>query len=225
MVPRAAQAQPDPAPAAALVREGSFRPLTVAMGASVGLQPDSRQCGLAGSVGSNSPAAACVMFAGGVDLSLLYRGRLGGTVGLFSVSGQAIQGTVAAPDRVSIPFLFDVRPLGFLVPRGDTSYKGRLLTGLGLALGPSVEVIRISSDSTVNPGLVVRLQAELPLHAQPRNGVSLRFAAHTVVSPAVALYSGGVRTTPFECVPATCAGVPLGLDAVFQAYFGLVYYP
>lgn len=238
LAPEAAPPPPEaPAGEAPAPADDPFNPpLSVGLGISLGSQLDSRDCSTAGRSATFAGSGTCMLFAGGVDLSLLYRARIGASLGLYSVSGVAAlinetdaAQTPAIPDRVSIPLLLDVRPLAFLQRAQRPSYTARVLRGVGLAAGPSVELVRTSSDQATSVGGQLRLQVEVPLHGGPRHGVSLRAAAHLLIAPRVSLNGGVVRSVNFE--PCTGAGCPTlsdhfhGYGPVFQSYLGLVYYP
>lgn len=227
----AAPPAPEPAPA-----DPFAAPLWVALGVSLGSQVDSRDCSTAGRSSNFVGTGTCLLFAAGVDLSLLYRGRIGGSLGLYSVSGVAAainetdaSKTPAIPDRISVPMLLEVRPLAYLRRAQTPSYTARALRGVGLALGPSVELVRTSSDQATSLGGQLRLQVEIPLHGGAHHGVSLRAAAHLLIAPKVSLNGGVVRSVNFE--PCQNPGCPTLADAfhgygpVFQSYLGLVYYP
>lgn len=224
----AAAAPPRPA-------EEEPRPLTVALGVGAGMQYDSRACFLAGQAGGEGvepDTAPCVLFAGGGDLALLWRQRIGGMIGVYSVSGQAVRTgkEPAIPDRISLPLALEVRPLAFLPSSG---YVGRVLAGVGLRAGPSIEILRTASDQTATAGLYLALLGEVPLSRVAQHGVSLRLGLHLITAPRVSLNDGLVRSSPFDacapqspepgCVPA---GERLhGVGVVAQTYLGLVYYP
>src|SRR5437773_590027 len=90
------------APAAARADdEGGVRPLTVALSVSAGMQYDGRACALAGHDSNEPDTPVCLLLAGGTDIALLWRGRLGGAIGLFSSSGVAVTTgkEPAIPDR------------------------------------------------------------------------------------------------------------------------------
>ncbi len=201
--------------------------LVLGIGVSAGMQYDDRDCKVGGGSSDFPGTSTCLLFAGGVDVSLLWRGRIGGMLGLYSSSGQAAiaqavggQTPPGFPDRISVPLALDVRPLGYLVSPGDRSWRGRLLGGLGLRLGPSLELVRTAGDSAAGAGLFFAAQAELPLHGAPRHGVSLRFTTNVIYAPQQELNNGMVRTSGSTDCATGC-----GYEPVVQTYLGLVYYP
>lgn len=232
-------------PGAARAELGSLGDVTVGIGLQAGVQPDSRSCKVGEA--SRSLGGYCMLFAGGLDVSVLYRGAIGGSIGLFSVAGQAAIAENDAPgfpDRISIPLLLDLRPLGFLVQRGDRSYRARALHGLRFGIGPSLEIIRISRESVFDWGerigeparSVLGMQAtfdgEVPLTGRAENSVSLRLSVRVLYAPKVALDGdmtpGVIRSANFDL--ATVEGPPrndqwLGLAPSAQVLLGLVYYP
>src|SRR5262249_2695874 len=101
-------------PGAARAELGSLGALTIGLSVSSGIQIDRRSCDTAGSSRTVPGSGACVLWAGGLDAAFLYRGHIGGSLGLWSVSGQSAQlaqgqGGPAFPDRISIPLLLELR--------------------------------------------------------------------------------------------------------------------
>jgi hypothetical protein len=225
---------PGAPPAAAMPGDEAPRPLTVALGVGAGMQYDSRACFLAadGGDGTEPTTSPCVLFAGGGDLALLWRQRIGGMIGIYSVSGQAVRTgkEPAIPDRISLPLALEVRPLSFLPASG---YAARALAGVTLRAGPSIEILRTASDQTATAGLYLGVLGEVPLSRAARHGVSLRLGLHLITAPRVSLNDGLVRSSPFDacapqnpepgCVPASER--LHGVGVVAQTYLGLVYYP
>lgn len=231
---------------------GSLGDLTVGIAASAGFQPDGRGCSVGKQDRTFPGTNTCILFAGGVDASFLWRGRIGASLGVWSVAGQAAVAEkptddapepAAFPDRVSVPLMLDVRPLAFLVAPEDRSYRARALHGVRLALGPSFELVRTSLDSSLDwgarigsparavLGLHASFDGEIPLHAAAdvRSGLSLRLSVRLLYVPIVTLAvpSGGlVSSQPIE-LPSGETGVAdrfHGLGVRAQLFLGLVYY-
>lgn len=209
--------------------ESEIRPLTVVLSANIGIQYDGRPCTLAGREGTTPDVSTCLLLAGGADLSLLWRGRLGGSIGLFSSAGQAVKtGTEPAiPDRISLPLTIEMRPLSFLRGAEDPTLRGRLLSGLALRIGPSVEILRTASDSAAAAALFLGLGGEVPLTSARRGAVSLRLQLNLIVSPVVVLNDGSVRSAAGSCAPTPECNQQRyqGYASLAQTYVGLVYYP
>jgi hypothetical protein len=225
---------------------GSTGAVTVAIGVGGGFQLDRRACDTAGS-SRTTPTGQCVLWAGGLDLSLLWRGHLGASLGLWSVSGQAAvipsapdgpSPAAAFPDRVSLPLLFDLRPLSFFVAPGSSSYLDRVLYGLRLGLGPSIEIVRTASDSSLDwgrrigeplrslVGMHASLDGELPLQSGP-SGLSLRLSARLLYVPLVVLNDAAVQSAPVSTTDVTPAQLPksfVGYASHAQLFLSLVYY-
>ncbi|MCS6914816.1 MAG: hypothetical protein RMK29_10385 [Myxococcales bacterium] len=208
------------------------RLLTLAVAASAGVQYDARPCTLAGREGLSPDVPVCLLFAGGADAALLWRGRIGGALGLYSSAGQAVKTgqQPAIPDRISLPVLLEVRPLSYLPAAEEETLRGRFLSGLALRAGPSVEIVRTSSDAAAGPGFHMALVGEVPLSASRQHAVSLRLALHLLIVPLLSLNDDAVRSAPVAgCAPSPecmlAADRIHGYGAVAQTYLGLVYYP
>lgn len=230
------------ASSAARAELGSLGPVTIGVAVAAGLQPDKRSCETAGSSRSFPTTGACIQWAGGVEGSILWRGHVGLAMGVFSVAGQAAQApqgqTAAAfPDRVSVPFLLDFRPLSFLLGGRPASYLSRVMYGLRIGLGPSVEIVRTSSDSSIMWGQRLgqpakallggqfSLDAEVPL-SRSVSGLSLRLSTRILYAPIVVLNDGAVQSSPVANMQT-----PIELSSMFQGYashvqlfLGLIYY-
>jgi len=220
---------------------GSLGRLTVGMALSAGFQPDARRCQVAGD-SRNTPGSGCALLVGGIDASFLWRGRLGASILLSSTAGQAsvpqateagMEAPPAFPDRVSVALALDVRPLGFLVRKDDHSYQARLLHGLRLGIGPSLEVVRTALDSSIDAGVRTRsvaasliglhtlLDGEVPLLANMASALSLRVSLRLLYVPQVVLNEGSVQSAPFV---ADSSYEPQGYGLRTQLLFGLAYY-
>lgn len=222
---------------------GSLGALTVELSASAGFQTDSRGCNTAGTNRSVPGTGTCILWGGGVDVSLLWRGHLGAAVGLWSVAGQAAvipEGSSGAafPDRVSVPLLLDFRPFSFVLPASQTGYLSRFLYGLRLGIGPSLEIVRTSSDSSVAAGERTGSPAasliganlfvggEVPLTSGP-SGLALRFSTRFLYAPIVVLNEGLVQSAPIvstDSTPTTLTSTFQGYATHVQVYLGLAYY-
>ena len=152
----------------------------------------------------------------GAGAELLWKARIGGFAELLSSGGTGlIAPTVMGvmepgfADRISIPFGLAARPLAaWFADRSD--YGARLLTGIGVQLGVTVEHLRTSDDSTTTAGLHAALAVDVPIWGGPKqSGIALRLYARLMVTPTVTLDNRAV----FE--PATSG----------QLFAGLVYIP
>ncbi len=175
-------------------------PLTVDMHALIGFEPHDR----------GTPVAF------GAGLELLHRARIGGFISLLASEGAPIitptVNGVQQPsfaDRISIPFGFAARPLMLLGVDRD-SWTGRLLSGIDLQLGITIEHLRTSDDSVTTAGLHAAVAVEVPIWGGPKQGgVALRLAARFIVTPSATLDAG----TVFEPIGST------------QLFAGLSYFP
>jgi hypothetical protein len=152
----------------------------------------------------------------GAGAELLWRARLGGFAELLSSEGTAlIAPTVAGvmqpgfADRISVPFGVSARPLAWsMINR--TVWWARLLSGVGVQLGLTVEHVRTSDDAATTAGLHAALGVDVPLYGGPKQGgIALRLYARVLVTPAITLDN----RTVFE--PSTSS----------QLFAGLSYYP
>ena len=227
---------------------GSLGALTIGIGAGMGFQVDERACDTAGTARTLAGGKGCALFLGGVDGSFLWRGRVGASIGLWSVSGQSAvaqgqppngQAPAAFPDRVSVPVLVDLRPLSFTGMGEPGSFLRRLSHGVRLALGPSLEIVRTSSDSSFDYGnrsgsvagvlfgLHGSLDGELPLLVSQPSSLSLRVSLRFLHVPVVVLNDGAVQSAPVsrsDLTPNMLAMTPQGYASHFQFALGFVYY-
>jgi hypothetical protein len=157
---------------------------------------------------------APVAFGAGIEL--LWRARLGGFAELLSSSGTAIvPPTVngarlpSLADRISVPFGLAARPLAArFIERKD--FAARLLSGIGVQLGISVEHLRTNDDDKTTAGLHAAVLFDVPLYGGPKlGGVALRLGARLLVAPEVKLDGGAVYEP----------------NASGQLFAGLSYYP
>lgn len=206
--PRVARAQPgpvqEPLPLSnepGIVESRSVLwPLSIDMHAMIGAEPHDR----------GTPIA----FGAGVEL--LWKARLGGFASLLAAEGTPIitptvNGVQQASfaDRISVPFGLAARPLVLLGIERDT-WVGRLLAGIDLQLGITIEHLRTSDDSATTAGLHAAVAVEVPIWGSPKQGgVALRLAARFIVTPATALDARSV----YEPVGST------------QIFAGLSYFP
>jgi hypothetical protein len=236
------------APAVARADLGSLGATTIGIALAAGLQPDSRSCDVGGQSHSlplpGSSMGACLLWAGGVEGMLLWRGHLGVALGLYSVAGQAAvrqkqdppdQNLPAFPDRVSVPLLLDTRPFSILEAASGTGYLARFLHGIRFGLGPSFELVRTSSDSSLAWGQRVgepvkaaigahfTFDLEVPLHAAAASALSLRLSTRVLYVPLVPLNDGVVRSAGFDDVPPVGSTFS-GYGTHAQIYLGFVYY-
>ena len=232
----------------ARAEHGSLGALTVGIGVGLGFHADSRACDTAGSARTLIAGGGCALFLGGVDGSFLWRGKLGASLGLWSVSGQAavaqgqppsVQAPAAFPDRVSVPLLFDARPLAFAALGTEGSYLRRLSHGVRVALGPSLEIVRTASDSSIQYGerfgnvaqtlfgLHGSIDGELPLLTSLPSSLSLRLSLRFLYVPVIVLNDGAVQSSLIpvsDQTPNMLATSYQGYASHFQFALGLVYY-
>jgi hypothetical protein len=181
-------------------------PLTLGINALIGVEPHSR----------GNPVA----FGAGAEI--LWRARIGGFAQLLSSEGTP----VVAPtvnnikqqsfgDRISVPFGLAVRPLAWSF--GDRAdWPARLLTGIELQLGLTVEHVRTSDDSDTTAGLHAALGLDIPIWGGPkRGGIAVRLYARMMVTPSISLdFDNTLQAfTVFEPVFSG------------QLYAGLIYFP
>lgn len=234
-------------PTVARAELGSLGKVTIGLGLSGGIQPDGRSCDVGGSsrsVALPDGSSSCVLWAGGIEGSILWRGHLGVALGLYSVAGQAAvpqmqagsdQAPPAFPDRISVPLLLDTRPFSILGAAAGTSYLARFLHGIRFGLGPSFELVRTSADSSIawgqrigepartSIGAHFTLDIEVPLHAAAASALSLRLSGRLLYVPLVPLNNGDVRSANFDADPP--AGTTfLGYGTHGQLFLGFVYY-
>jgi hypothetical protein len=152
----------------------------------------------------------------GAGAELLWRAKIGGFAELLSSEGTAlitptIKGVMSPGfgDRVSIPFGVAARPLAWsLINR--TAWWARLLCGVGVQLGLTVEHVRTSDDAATTAGMHAALGVDVPLYGGPKQGgIALRLYARVMITPAITLDN----RTVFE--PTTSS----------QLFAGLSYYP
>jgi hypothetical protein len=197
-----ARAQPAPLPEASSLVEvrSATWPLALGVHALIGVEPHDR----------GNPLAF------GVGAELLWRGRFGAFAMLLASEGTPVIaptiGSVqlqAFGDRISVPFGFAARPLASVgLKRRD--YWGRLLTGIGLQAGITIEHVRTSDDSGTTAGLHLGLGVDVPLWGGTREGgVALRLYGRLLVTPSIALDANAV----YE--PVTSG----------QLFAGITYYP
>ena len=234
-------------PAAARAELGSLGSTTIGLAVAGGVQPDSRSCDVGGtsrSLPQPGGGGACLLWAGGVEASLLFRGHIGVALGLYSVAGQGAvpqkqpespTAPPAFPDRISVPLLLDMRPFSVLAAASGTGYLARFLHGIRVGLGPSFELVRTSGDSSIawgerigepvrtSLGAHFTLDVEVPLHAAAASAVSLRLSGRLLYVPLVPLNGGDVRSADFAADPPAGPAF-LGYGTHAQIFLGFVYY-
>jgi hypothetical protein len=175
-------------------------PLVTGISVLMGVEPHDR----------GNPAAF------GVGAELLWKARIGGFVALLASAGTPIvPPTVdgvqqpALGDRISVPFGLAGRPLAPFA--GDPRRWGnRLLTGIDVQLGLTVEHVRTSDENATTAGLHVGLAVDVPLYGGPiQGGVALRVAMRGLFTPEIWLDNRSVFS-----------GV-----ASMQVFGGITYYP
>jgi hypothetical protein len=186
-------------------------PLALGVHALIGVEPHDR----------GNPVA----FGGGAEL--LWRGRFGGFAALLASEGSPVipptSGTgteLALVDRISVPFGFATRPLATIgLKRRD--YWGRLLTGIGLQAGITVEHYRLSTDEQTTAGLHLGAGVDVPLWGGTREGgVALRIYGRFIATPSITFIGPpppGMLT----------GGSPIAFEpaASGQFFVGVTYYP
>lgn len=175
-------------------------PLVLDMHALIGFEPHDRGTPLA--------------FGAGAEL--LWRGHLGGFASLLVSEGTPVvppsdstgKALPGFGDRISVPFGFALRPFSF--SGAHESWAHRLLDGIDVQVGLTVEHMRTSDDSVTTAGLHLGLAVDVPIYGGPHSGgVALRLAGRFIAQPQASLDSGQV----FE--PAT----------TLQLFAGLAYIP
>ena len=152
----------------------------------------------------------------GAGAELLWKARLGGFAELLSSGGTGlIAPTVMGvmepgfADRISVPFGLASRPLApWFINRSQ--WWARLLDGIGVQLGLTVEHLRTSDDATTTAGLHAALSVDVPLYGGPKQGgAAIRLAGRLMVTPTIFLDNRAVAE------PATNG----------QLFIGFAYYP
>ena len=208
VAPRLVEAQPAPVqtgelsfPEQAVVETQSVTwPLMLSVHALLGVEPHDR----------GSPVA----FGAGAEL--LWRARVGGFAALLAAEGTPIIAPTVGghqqqgfADRISIPFGLSARPLAWLAA-DRSNWVSRLLTGIGVQLGLTIEQLRTSDDSQTTAGLHVALGVDVPIYGGPRQGgIALRLYGRLLFTPEVKLDNNAV----FEP------------SASGQLFAGLAYFP
>jgi hypothetical protein len=141
----------------------------------------------------------------------------------------------AFPDRVSVPLLLDTRPFSILPAASGTGYLARFLHGIRFGIGPSFELVRTATDTSIAWGQRVGEPVkssigahfsgdiEAPLHASLPSALSLRLSIRVLYVPLVPLNGGVVRSAPFAADPPVDAAF-IGYGTHAQVFLGLVYY-
>jgi hypothetical protein len=149
----------------------------------------------------------------GVGAEALYHGWIGLFAALLASEGTPIivsTGKASLADRVSVPFGFAVRPVGRAAMK-HSSWGWRLLGGIGLQAGISVEHLRSSDAEATTAGLHLGLAVDVPIYGGPtQGGVAIRAGARLIVTPEVKLESNQAIQEPI---------------ASGQLFIGLAYTP
>lgn len=189
-----------PLPEAVVETRSATWPLMLDVHALIGVEPHDR----------GSPVA----FGAGAEL--LWRARVGFFADLLASEGTPIvapsQNGTQQPgfgDRISVPFGLAARPLAWLTV-DKPSWGARLVAGIGVQLGITVEHLRTSDDNATTAGLHAALALDVPLYGGPKQGgVALRLCARMLATPTVKLDQAAVLE------PSVSA----------QLFAGLAYYP
>ncbi len=120
----------------------------------------------------------------------LWHGWVGPFAALLASEGTPIVVSDKKPslaDRISVPLGLAIRPLGRAAAHHD-GWGWRLLGGIGLQAGVSIEHLRSTDDDKTTAGLHLALAVDVPLYGGPlQGGVALRLAGRLVVAPAITL--------------------------------------
>jgi hypothetical protein len=189
----------EPAPLVAPAPTSATWPLALDLHVLLGAEPHDR----------GSPVAF------GFGGELLWRAWVGGFAELLAAEGAPVVppavNNSAQPsfaDRISIPFGVALRPLAHL--RAPEDWWTRVLGGVGVQLGPTVEYLRTSDASAAVGGLHAALGVEVPLWGGARQGgLALRLYGRMVFTPEVTLDGGKVFEPLFSG----------------QIYGGVAFYP
>jgi hypothetical protein len=126
----------------------------------------------------------------GFGAEALWHGWVGIFASLLASEGTPILVAANKPslaDRISVPFGVALRPIG----REAAKHQGwgwRLLGGIGVQAGISVEHLRVTDSGATTAGLHLGLGVDVPLYGGPlTGGVALRAGARLIVTPEVTL--------------------------------------
>jgi hypothetical protein len=152
----------------------------------------------------------------GVGLELMWKARIGGFAALLASAGTPIVPPMrdgvqqpALGDRISVPFGVAGRPLAPFAG-SQRRWVNRLLTGVDVQLGLTIEHLRTSDESATTAGLHLGVAVELPIYGGPvQGGVALRLAMRALFTPEIYLDNRSV----FSGVAST------------QLFGGITYYP
>lgn len=204
-----------------------FEPLLFQAHLGAGLEVQPFNC--------NAAAATCRIPAFHVGGTLLWRGFLGASLGLSASAGSPLipgdEAQAAFGDRISTSLALAVRPIApWAWKRGD-GFVTRLLAGVGLEAGPSVEYLRTSSitlpgcslpATKVQPGGHVAASLELPLLGNLQGGwLALRVTARVIISPEAKL--APIESTPDPDTGEKCRPLVKMTTVSPQITFGLAY--
>jgi len=125
----------------------------------------------------------------GVGAEVLWRARIGGFAALLSSAGTPLHpnviGTTTEPslaDRISVPLALAWRPFTPIAEHGNGFFH-RLLAGIGLQAGLTIEHVRTSDDSDTTAGLHLGASVDVPLFGSAlQGGLSLRLYGRVMVT-------------------------------------------
>jgi hypothetical protein len=123
----------------------------------------------------------------------LWHGWIGIFASLLASSGSRTVVPMGVPplgDRISVPVGFAIRPAGAAAAKRN-GWGWKLLGGIGLQAGATIEHLRTSGDSATTGGLHLALGIDVPVYGGPiEGGVALRAMGRLIVSPELLLPSG-----------------------------------
>lgn len=130
----------------------------------------------------------------GVGAELMWRARVGAFAALLSSEGspilpQAQNGKVlnSLGDRISVPFGLAARPFEPLAESHE-GWAFRLLAGIGLQAGLTIENVRSSDDDATTAGLHLAASLDVPIFGGPiAGGLALRLYGRMMVTPELTL--------------------------------------
>lgn len=136
-----------------------------------------------------------IPIAFGVGGELMWRARIGAFAALLSSEGSPIlpqsagngKTLASLADRISVPIALAWRPFTPLAEKHVT-WPWRLLAGIGVQAGVSIENLRTSDDDATTAGLHLGLSIDVPVFGGPiEGGLALRLYGRMVVAPDVTL--------------------------------------
>ena len=213
---------PAPTPEPAPVPRFFAAPFLLVAHLQAGFEPHKMSC-------DPQSAATCTVTAFSVGGEALWHGLVGLSLGLYASAGSPVVPVVppGLPDRVSTTIALGLRPLaGLGWKRGDT-FVARLLAGIGIEVGPSIEYLRTSSATLPNcdipatvtqSGLHLSASVELPLLGDARTGwLSLRLSERLLVNAPADLAPTVIGSS------TTCTAQVHASGTLTQTLLGLAY--